>query len=197
VLNCNGPHGTLKPQRHKDNHLRAIGLASQQQPPGGHGRTAATAHAVRHLWAFSLKGQVNPLWPPPPAIAAGPGGAVADGVDKVKIGDNNVEYAYWPARTRIKAGTTVTFTNVGDIPHTATAFDGNVSWRSSAPQVRPKASLSEKDPRKSDSQWTHRWSKADSNSATLRVYVIMSSFIGRWIPWRAQHPHLPLRPLVL
>jgi plastocyanin len=43
---------------------------------------------------------------------------VVDGVDKVKIGDNNVEYAYWPARTRIKAGTTVTFTNVGDIPHT-------------------------------------------------------------------------------
>jgi len=76
------------------------------------------------VWAFSLKGQVNPLWPPPPpAIAAGPGGAVAEGVDKVKIGDNNVEYAYWPARTRIKAGTNVTFTNVGDIPHTATAFD--------------------------------------------------------------------------
>jgi quinohemoprotein ethanol dehydrogenase len=44
-------------------------------------------------------------------------------VDKVKIADNNVEYAYWPARTRIKAGTTVTFTNVGDVPHTATAFD--------------------------------------------------------------------------
>ena len=70
------------------------------------------------IWAFSLKGQANPLWPPP-AIAAGSG----DAVDKVKIGDNNVEYAYWPARTRIKAGITVTFTNVGDIPHTATAFD--------------------------------------------------------------------------
>ena len=76
------------------------------------------------VWAFSLKGQLGPLWPPPPPqTVAGPGGAVADGVDKVKIGDNNVEYAYWPARTRIKAGTTLTFTNVGDIPHTATAFD--------------------------------------------------------------------------
>jgi quinohemoprotein ethanol dehydrogenase len=76
------------------------------------------------IWAFSLKGQLGPLWPPPaPAIVAGPGGAVAEGVDKVKIADNNVEYAYWPARTRIKAGTTLTFTNVGDIPHTATAFD--------------------------------------------------------------------------
>ena len=76
------------------------------------------------VWAFSLKGQLGPLWPPPPPqTVAGPGGAVADGADKVKIGDNNVEYAYWPARTRVKAGTTLTFTNVGDIPHTATAFD--------------------------------------------------------------------------
>jgi quinohemoprotein ethanol dehydrogenase len=76
------------------------------------------------VWAFSLKGQLGPLWPPPPPqTVAGPGGALADGVDKVKIGDNNVEYAYWPARTRVKAGTTLTFTNVGDIPHTATAFD--------------------------------------------------------------------------
>src|SRR5689334_21153542 len=76
------------------------------------------------VWVFSLKGQINPLWPPPPpATVAGPGGAIAEAVDKVKIGDNNVEYAYWPARTRVKAGTTVTFTNVGDIPHTATAFD--------------------------------------------------------------------------
>jgi plastocyanin len=76
------------------------------------------------VWAFSLKGQVNPLSPPPvPATIAGPTGAIAEGVDKVKIGDNNVEYAFWPGRTRIKAGTTLTFTNVGDVPHTATAFD--------------------------------------------------------------------------
>jgi alcohol dehydrogenase (cytochrome c) len=76
------------------------------------------------VWAFSLKGQLGPLWPPPPPVTiAGPGGAVAEGVDKVKIADNNVEYSYWPARIRVKAGTTVTFTNVGDVPHTATAFD--------------------------------------------------------------------------
>ena len=29
--------------------------------------------------------------------------------------------------TRIKAGTTVTFTNVGDMPHTATSFDGKTA----------------------------------------------------------------------
>jgi plastocyanin len=76
------------------------------------------------VWAFSIKGQLGPLWPPPPPVTvAGPGGAVAEGVDKVKIADNNVEYSYWPARIRVKAGTTITFTNVGDVPHTATAFD--------------------------------------------------------------------------
>jgi len=42
-------------------------------------------------------------------------------VNTIKIGDANVEYAYWPARTRVKAGTSVTFINVGDIQHTATA----------------------------------------------------------------------------
>jgi plastocyanin len=74
------------------------------------------------LWAFALNGQVAPLWPPPPpARVAGPLGAIADGTNAIKIGDNNVEYDYWPARTRVKAGTAVTFTNVGDIPHTATA----------------------------------------------------------------------------
>jgi quinohemoprotein ethanol dehydrogenase len=76
------------------------------------------------VWAFSLKGQLGPLWPPPPPeTVAGPGGAIAERVDNVKIGDRNVEYSYFPSRTRIKTGTTVTFTNVGDIPHTATAFE--------------------------------------------------------------------------
>jgi outer membrane protein assembly factor BamB len=70
------------------------------------------------VWVFSLKGQLGPLWPPPP-----PAGPVADGVNTVKIGDNNVEYAYWSGRTRVKAETAMTFTNVGDVPHTATAFE--------------------------------------------------------------------------
>jgi alcohol dehydrogenase (cytochrome c) len=75
------------------------------------------------VWSFSLKGQLGPLWPPPPPpTVAGPVGPVAAGADTVKIGDNNVEYAFWPARNRIKAGTTVTFTNVGDIPHDATSL---------------------------------------------------------------------------
>ena len=75
------------------------------------------------VWAFSLKGQLGPLWPPPPpAKVAGPPGPIVPGADKINIGANNVEYTYFPARTRVKAGTTITFTNVGDIPHTATAY---------------------------------------------------------------------------
>ena len=34
-----------------------------------------------------------------------------------------MEYSYCPSRIRIKAGTTVTFTNVGDLNHTATAME--------------------------------------------------------------------------
>jgi plastocyanin len=51
---------------------------------------------------------------------AGPTGAIADGVDTVRIGDNNVEYSYWPARMRVKRGAQVNFVNTGDIPHSAT-----------------------------------------------------------------------------
>jgi alcohol dehydrogenase (cytochrome c) len=73
------------------------------------------------VWAFSLTGQVHALWPPPPpSTVAGPGGAIAAGVDKVEISAGNVEYRYGPGRIRIKAGTTVTWTNSGDLPHTAT-----------------------------------------------------------------------------
>jgi quinohemoprotein ethanol dehydrogenase len=73
------------------------------------------------VWTFSLKGQLTPLYPPPPPLTtAGPGGPIADGVKTVKIADLNAEYAYFPGRTRVKVGTPVTFTNYGDLPHTAT-----------------------------------------------------------------------------
>src|ERR1700758_5081805 len=76
------------------------------------------------VWSFSLKGQLGPLWPPPPpSTVAGPGGPITTGADTVKIGDRNVEYSFFPARIRVKAGTTVTFTNVGDLNHTATAME--------------------------------------------------------------------------
>jgi plastocyanin len=96
---------------------------------GNQGVGSANGDAV---WAFSLNGQLNPLWPPPPPpTVAGPAsGPIADGADTVKIGDNNIEFGYFPKRTRVKAGTAITFTNAGDTPHTATAFDnGKIgSW---------------------------------------------------------------------
>jgi outer membrane protein assembly factor BamB len=69
------------------------------------------------VWAFSLKGQLRPLWPPPPPpTVAGPRGPISEGVDAVTISGGNVEYSYAPSRIRIKKGTTVTFTNAGDLP---------------------------------------------------------------------------------
>ena len=84
------------------------------------------------VWSFSLEGQVNPLWPPPPpSNVAGPTGPISDGVDKVDMGARNVEYSYFPSRTRVKPGTKVTFTNFGDIPHTATAVK-DAKWDTGA-----------------------------------------------------------------
>jgi plastocyanin len=88
---------------------------------GNQGTGSAYGDAV---WSFSLKGQLGPLWPPPPpSTVAGPGGPISTGVDTVKMGDRNVEYSYFPARIRVKVGSTVTFTNVGDLNHTATALE--------------------------------------------------------------------------
>ena len=71
---------------------------------------------------FHLKGDLGPLWTSPPAQkVAGPGGPIARDVDTIKIGDRNME-CYFPARTQIKAGTSVTFTTVADMPHTAIAI---------------------------------------------------------------------------
>ena len=65
------------------------------------------------MWTFSLKGQLNPLWPPPlPPTVAGPAsGPIADNASTVKICDANVEFGYFPKRDRIKAGSYLTFTN--------------------------------------------------------------------------------------
>jgi quinohemoprotein ethanol dehydrogenase len=76
------------------------------------------------VWAFSLKGQLSSLWPPPPPqTVAGPIGPIVAGVDTIRMGGGNVEYSFVPGRVRIKTGTTLTFTNVGDLPHTATSME--------------------------------------------------------------------------
>jgi quinohemoprotein ethanol dehydrogenase len=54
------------------------------------------------------------------------------GVDTIKIGAGNTEYSFAPARTRIKSGTKVSFTNVGDIPHDASGLQPDSSWSTGA-----------------------------------------------------------------
>src|SRR5207244_3450619 len=59
------------------------------------------------VWAFSLKGQVGPLWPPPPPpTIAGPVGPIAAGVEKIKMGGHIVEYSFVTGRVRIRARST-------------------------------------------------------------------------------------------
>jgi glucose dehydrogenase len=93
--------------------------------------------ATGNVWAFKLGGTV----PPQPAPAM-PAGNVFKGrivnTDEVELGrvvmDTGLfkrreeldEWAVYPNRVKVKAGTKVTFTNGGKRPHSANAMDG--SW---------------------------------------------------------------------
>lgn len=91
------------------------------------------------LWAFKLGGTVQPLPAPPapPTESAFRGrleatdhismtAALTDSRAIVKTLNYTNEYAFKPLRVKVKAGTTVTWTNDGKQPHSATAVDG--SW---------------------------------------------------------------------
>jgi hypothetical protein len=112
--NCSGSSRPVLARRQPQWSTRSTGTSTSPSPAGGNqGVGSANGDAV---WTFSLKGQLNPLWPPPPppTIAGPASGPIADNVDTVKIGDNNIEFGYFPKRDRIKAGTALTFTNAGD-----------------------------------------------------------------------------------
>jgi len=70
------------------------------------------------IWTFSLKGQLGPLWGAAPAadsLLAQPDRFAAGGrCDQDRCQQHRVQ-ALLRHVTRIKAGTTVSFTNVGDI----------------------------------------------------------------------------------
>ncbi len=91
------------------------------------------------LWAFKLGGTVQPLPAPqpPPTETAFRGrleatdhismtAALTDSRAIVKTLNYTNEYAFKPLRVKVKVGTTVTWTNDGKLPHSATALDG--SW---------------------------------------------------------------------
>jgi len=91
------------------------------------------------LWAFKLGGTVQPLPAPPPPPTESSFRGKVEATDHIQISavlaDNRAivktlnytnEYTYRPLRAKVKAGTAVTWTNTGKLPHSATAVDG--SW---------------------------------------------------------------------
>jgi PQQ-dependent dehydrogenase (methanol/ethanol family) len=97
---------------------------------------AVTSGAV---WAFKLGGAVQPLPAPlPPPTESSFRGKVeatdhiamsaefTDSRGMTKILHYTNAYAFKPLRAKVKAGTTVTWTNNGKVPHSAAAVDG--SW---------------------------------------------------------------------
>jgi quinohemoprotein ethanol dehydrogenase len=118
------------------------------------------------LWAFRLGGTVQPLPAPqaPPTESSFRGRIEA--ADHIQISavqtDNRAivkaidyvnEYTYKPLRAKVKTGATVTWTNAGKLPHSATAADG--SWTTG--EIAPGASATVK----FDKPGTYTYSCAD------------------------------------
>jgi len=136
------------------------------------GQQYVAALASGSLWAFKLGGTVAPLpAPPPPPTESSFHGKIeatdhiaitaeltdARAVTKVLHYVN--EYTYKPLRAKVKAGTTVTWTNNGKLPHSATAIDG--SWTTG--EIAPGASATVRFDKPGTYTYRcadHRWSYA-------------------------------------
>ena len=74
------------------------------------------------VWVFSLDGNLAPFGVPEPPLTS------VGGFETRAITATNrvtsVDFAFMPNRVQIKAGDTLTFTNNGPQPHTATSHDG-------------------------------------------------------------------------
>jgi alcohol dehydrogenase (cytochrome c) len=103
------------------------------------GQEYVSVLAAGALWAFKLGGTVQPMPAPPPPPTESSFRGKIEATDHIQIGaelaDNRAivrsikymnEYTYKPLRAKVKAGTVVTWTNTGKLPHSATAVDG--SW---------------------------------------------------------------------
>jgi quinohemoprotein ethanol dehydrogenase len=103
------------------------------------GQQYVAAMSAGALWAFKLGGAIpqEPAPPPPPTESSFRGRIEAtdhisisavqtDNRAIVKAIDYKNEYTYKPLRAKVKAGSSVTWTNDGKLPHSATAADG--SW---------------------------------------------------------------------
>ncbi|HEV7665775.1 MAG TPA: PQQ-binding-like beta-propeller repeat protein [Chloroflexota bacterium] len=100
---------------------------------GGGSNSRANGDGV---WAFKLGGSLNPLYPPPAPVTVTALTGSPVNIDRVSVGrlwdpdakalGPKFEYTFGPQIIKVAVGSTVTWTNDGDIPHTATA-QGN-SW---------------------------------------------------------------------
>jgi alcohol dehydrogenase (cytochrome c) len=133
------------------------------------GEQYVAAVSDRAIWAFKLGGTVQPLPAPPPPRTESAWGGRLQSKDQVSMGgtvkdsgleftrETHDEYVMLPARIKVKAGTTVTFTNNGKEPHEATAQDG--SWSTGVVQPGQSAKVTFAKP----GSWTyqckeHPWS---------------------------------------
>jgi quinohemoprotein ethanol dehydrogenase len=110
------------------------------------GQQYVTVLASGALWAFTLGGTVQPLPAPSPPPTQSSFRGKVEATDHIQISavltDNRAivktleyanEYTYKPLRAKVKAGASVTWTNAGKLPHSATAVDGSWSTGEIAP----------------------------------------------------------------
>jgi plastocyanin len=92
--------------------------------------------ALRLLPLLALTGLV--LLAAPASAAAGPAPAAAQAGEQAKI----VDFDFSPGRITVEAGTTVTWTNTGSRPHTATDRGGTFDTKPVAPRAKAQVTLS-------------------------------------------------------
>jgi plastocyanin len=93
--------------------------------------------ALRLLPLLALTGLVL-LAAPASAAAAGPAPTAAQAGEQAKI----VDFDFSPGRITVEAGTTVTWTNTGSRPHTATDRGGTFDTKPVAPRAKAQVTLS-------------------------------------------------------
>jgi plastocyanin len=140
------------------------------------GKQYVAAMTAGALWAFTLGGDVKAeTAPSPPPTESSFRGRV-EATDHIAISatlsDNRAivksiaykdEYTYKPLRAKVKAGSTVTWTNEGTLTHSATAVDG--SWTTG--EIAPGQSATVK----FDTPGTYSYSCADHPWSSAQLIV--------------------------
>jgi plastocyanin len=131
----NGPTGAIGP------------AAGPMMSYEANGRQFIATLMAQDLWAFSLEGKLTPRANAGPPPLEQPFAGAIEAVSNIQLAtvitqnnpDSGVnepwhdEYGIRPSRARIKAGTTVTWTNTGQMTHTLAARTNE--W--STPPIRP------------------------------------------------------------